>query len=49
MIAALLHAADNIKIFRTKNYENTRQIMADCHLTADTIERVIDVIKAVSF
>ncbi|MCM1092191.1 MAG: HD domain-containing protein, partial [Muribaculum sp.] len=35
MIAALLHDTDDIKIFGTKNYENARQIMADCHLTAD--------------
>lgn len=49
MIAALLHDADDIKIFGTKDYENTRQIMADCHLTADIMERVIDVIRDISF
>lgn len=49
MIAALLHDADDIKIFGTKNYENARQIMTDCHLTADIIERVIDVIREISF
>ena len=49
MIAALLHDTDDIKIFRTKNYENARQIMTDCHLTMDIIERVIDVIREISF
>lgn len=49
MVAALLHDADDIKIFKTKNCENARQIMADCHLTADIVERVIDVIREVSF
>lgn len=41
--------ADDIKIFETKNYENARQIIADCNLTADIIERVINVIREVSF
>lgn len=49
MIAALLHDADDIKIFGTKNYENARRIMADCHLTADVTERVIDIIREISF
>lgn len=49
MVAALLHDVDDIKIFETKDYENARQIMADCHLAADITERVIDVIREVSF
>lgn len=49
MIAALLHDADDIKIFETRDYENARRIMLDCHLTDSTIERVIDIIREISF
>ena len=49
MIAALLHDADDIKIFETTDYENARRIMYDCHLTEDTIDSVIDIIKEISF
>jgi len=49
MIAALLHDTDDIKIFGTKNYENARWSMVDCHLTADIMERVIDIIREISF
>lgn len=49
MIAALLHDTDDIKIFETKDYENARCIMSKCHLTEDTIENVIDIIKEISF
>ena len=30
MIAALLHDADDIKIFETRDYENARRIMLNC-------------------
>ena len=49
MIAALLHDTDDIKIFSTTDYENARRIMLDCHLTQDTIDNVIDIIKEISF
>lgn len=49
MIAALLHDADDIKIFETRDYENARRIMLDSHLTDSTIERVIDIIREISF
>ena len=49
MIAALLHDTDDRKIFETKDYENARRIMSDCHLTEDTIDHVIDIIREISF
>ena len=49
MIAALLHDTDDIKIFETRDYKNARRIMLDCHLTDSTIERVIDIIREISF
>ena len=49
MIAALLHDTDDIKIFETRDYANARRIMLDCHLTDSTIERVIDIIREISF
>ena len=49
MIAALLHDTDDIKIFETKDYENARCIMSECHLTEDTIDNVIEIIKEISF
>ncbi len=49
MIAALLHDTDDIKIFEIRDYENARRIMLDCHLTDSTIERVIDIIREISF
>ena len=49
MIAALLHDTDDIKIFETRDYENARRIMLDCHLTDSMIERVIDIIWEISF
>lgn len=45
----MLHDADDIKIFETRDYENARRIMLDCHLTDSTIERVIDIIREISF
>lgn len=49
MIAALLHDTDDIKIFKTADYENARCIMSECHLTKDTVDTVIDIIKEISF
>lgn len=49
MIAALLHDADDRKVFETTDYENARRIMSDCHLTENTMDTVIDIIKEVSF
>ena len=45
----MLHDADDIKIFETRDYENARRIMLDCHLTDSMIERVIDIIREISF
>lgn len=49
MIAALLHDADDTKIFGTVDYKNARCIMSECYLTEDTIDHVIDIIKEISF
>ena len=38
MIAALLHDADDRKVFETTDYENARRIMSDCHLTENTMD-----------
>ena len=49
MIAALLHDTDDIKIFETRDYENARRIMLDCHFTKNTIDLVIGIIGEISF
>ena len=49
MVAALLHDADDGKIFETADYENARRIMSDCRLTENTAANVIDIIREISF
>lgn len=49
MIASLLHDADDVKIFATKDYENARRMMSDCDLAEDTMDKVIEIIKEISF
>ena len=48
-LGALLHDADDRKLFSTENYENARKMLADYGASADLTEKVIDVIGAVSF
>lgn len=49
MLAALLHDTDDVKLFKTTDYENARRIMAECSIAEDVINRVVDVIRTVSF
>lgn len=49
MVAALLHDADDGKIFETADYENARRIMSDCRLTENMAANVIDIIRKISF
>ncbi len=48
-LGALLHDADDPKLFATKDYANARRIMAEVGISADTAERVIAAIATVSF
>ena len=48
-LAALLHDADDYKLFHTENNENARGFMERSGLTADEIEAVCTAINAVSF
>lgn len=49
MMSALLHDVDDRKLFQTVNFANTRKILQDCMVLPAEIERVIEVIKSVSF
>lgn len=49
MLAALLHDADDTKLFDTKNCQNARDIMEACGIDRTQAQRVIHVISAVSF
>ena len=49
MVAALLHDTDDVKIFKTTDYEHARRLMSDCCLTKDTIDRVVTIIREISF
>lgn len=49
MLAALLHDADDIKLFHTDDYANAREILRDCGFGAETEARVIGIIRQVSF
>lgn len=46
---ALLHDADDPKLFCTRDYANARRILASCGVGEMRIEAVIDIIKTVSF
>lgn len=48
-LAALLHDADDVKLFHTENYANAKRIMTEAGIDADIQERVIDAISTVSF
>lgn len=48
-LAALLHDADDHKLFETKNNANARSFLEEQNVDPDRIERIIKVINAVSF
>ena len=48
-LAALLHDADDHKLFNTKNNANARAFLEAHQLTLQTIERICGVINSVSF
>ena len=48
-LAALLHDADDYKLFSTENNANARRFMAENGVSAETAERVIRAVNAVSF
>ena len=48
-LSALLHDADDHKLFRTENNENARNFLEACGTGADSEERIISVINSVSF
>ncbi len=49
MLAALLHDADDVKLFHTQNYENARRIMNRAGVSQDIQEKAIAAIRTVSF
>ena len=49
LLAALLHDADDHKLFRTENNENARAFLRKHGLPDEMTERICDVINAVSF
>lgn len=48
-VASLLHDVDDAKLFNSKDYYNARKILNDLNYEKDFIEKVINIIKAVSF
>ena len=48
-LAALLHDADDHKLFSTINNENTRAFLKENHIPAEMTDRICEVINAVSF
>lgn len=48
-LAALLHDADDYKLFSTENNANARRFLAENGVPDDTAERVIAAVNAVSF
>lgn len=48
-LAALLHDADDHKLFHTENNENARTFLKDNGISEDRIERIVETINAVSF
>ena len=48
-LAALLHDADDYKLFQTENNANARRFMAGQGVSAETAERVCAAVNAVSF
>lgn len=49
LLAALLHDADDHKLFNTENNQNARTFMEKKGLPAETIEQICTIINAVSF
>lgn len=49
MFASLLHDVDDVKLFQTKNYSNARNAIRRCGLSHEKEERIIQIIKEVSF
>ena len=49
MISALLHDVDDEKLFQTEDNANARKILQDCEISQTDIERVITIIKSVSY
>ncbi len=48
-VASLLHDVDDVKLFDSIDYENARKILNDLSYEKDFIEKVINIIKDVSF
>ena len=48
-LAALLHDADDYKLFQTENNANARRFLAENGVPAETAERVIAAVNQVSF
>jgi Predicted HD superfamily hydrolase len=48
-LAALLHDADDYKLFDTKNNQNTRDYLKNQNISNDYIDRICEVINTVSF
>ena len=49
LLAALLHDADDHKLFKTENNANARAFLSAYELPDETIERICDTINVVSF
>lgn len=48
-LAALLHDVDDVKLFASENYQNARKIMALAKVEPLVVEKVIHIIRQVSF
>ena len=48
-LAALLHDADDGKLFSTRNNANARAFLEGCNMTEERINRICETINAVSF
>lgn len=48
-LAALLHDADDHKLFNTENNENARTFLNEHHTDPDSIEQICEIINGVSF
>ena len=48
-LAALLHDADDHKLFDTENNANARRFLETCGIPAETADRICEAINAVSF
>ena len=48
-VASLLHDVDDVKLFKSVNYENARKILTNLNYDEEFIEKVINIIKDVSF